>query len=138
MERAIHFQLINIFEENNYLHPRQHGFRKSYSTLTAIQRMLRNMYDAYDLGPSTSCAFVYTSDHDPELACKTNEQIINKIYNWCNENKFTINFRKTKHMMFFRNKQLQNSDNLNIEIENEHIENVISFHNLDIDLDNGL
>ena len=35
MERAINFQLINIFEENDYLHPRQHGFRKS--TSTAIQ-----------------------------------------------------------------------------------------------------
>ena len=68
---------------------------------------------------------IYTSDHDPEIACKTNEQIINKLFNWCNENKFTINFKKAKHMMIFRNKQLQNSDNLNIQIENEHIEHVI-------------
>ena len=81
---------------------------------------------------------IYTSDRDPEIACKTNEQIINKLYNWCNEKKFTINFKKTKHMMIFRNKQLQNSDNLNIEIENKHIENVISYHYLGIDLDNGL
>ena len=29
MERAVHYQLVNYFEENNYLHSRQHGFRKT-------------------------------------------------------------------------------------------------------------
>ena len=70
LEKAIHYQLMNYFEENGYLHGRQHGFRKQHSTLTAIHRFLRNVYDAYDRGLNTSCIFVdykkafETLDHD--------------------------------------------------------------------------
>ena len=58
MERAIHFQLMNYFEENKYLHKNQNGFRKNCSTLTAIHNVLRHVYDAYDSGLNTSCIFV--------------------------------------------------------------------------------
>ena len=58
IERAVHYQLVNYFEENNYFHNRQHGFRKKHSTITAVHRVLRHIYDAYDLGQSTSCIFV--------------------------------------------------------------------------------
>ena len=70
MERAVHYQLVNYFEENNYFHNRQHGFRKKHSTITAINQVLRHVYDAYDLGKSTSCSFIdykkafETLDHD--------------------------------------------------------------------------
>ena len=36
----------------------QHGFRKKHSTITAINQVLRHVYDAYDLGKSTSCSFI--------------------------------------------------------------------------------
>ena len=58
MERAVHYQLVNYFEENNYFHNRQHGFGKKHSTITAINQVLRHVYDAYDLGKSTSCSFI--------------------------------------------------------------------------------
>ena len=234
MERAIHFQLINYFEENNYLHERQHGFRKSYSTLTAIHKVLRYVYEAYDLGMSTSCTFVdykkafetldhdilleklkmygfsdnslgwmksylenrrhtvncnnitskettvsygvpqgsilgpslfiiyvndllytlldnpnvnvemyaddtivYVSDQCPEVASKSNEESMNKLYNWCIKNKLTINFKKTKHMMIFRKK---NHDHRvpTLKIHDKKIDNVLTYHYLGIDLDSGL
>ena len=46
---------------------------------------------------------LYTSDVCPESACKANEITMNKLYSWCIRNKLTINFKKTKHMMIFRN-----------------------------------
>ena len=58
MERAVHYQLINYFEENDYLHKNQHGFRKNCSTATAIFKLSRDLHSAYDLGYSTSCIFV--------------------------------------------------------------------------------
>ena len=58
MERALHFQLINYFEENGYLHRNQHGFRKNCSTATAVFKLSRDLHSAYDLGYSTSCIFV--------------------------------------------------------------------------------
>ena len=58
MERAVHYQLINYFEENDYLHKNQHGFRKNCSTATAIFKLSRDLHSAYDLGYSTSCTFV--------------------------------------------------------------------------------
>ena len=58
MERAVHYQLINYFEENDYLHKNQHGFRKNCSTATAIFKLSRDLYSAYDLGYSISCIFV--------------------------------------------------------------------------------
>ena len=236
MKRAIHYQLMRYFEENSYLHARQHGFRKSYSTQTAIHRVLRHVYDAFDQGLSTSCSFVdykkafetldhnilirklkiygfsehslawmksylenrkhtvtcnnatsrettvsygvpqgsilgpslfiiyvndllytlleypnvniemyaddtvlYTSDRSPDQACQSNEVIMNRLFNWCNVNKLTINFKKTKHMMIYRNNQYTKEDDPPIiKVNSEPIDNVQTYHYLGIDLDNGL
>ena len=70
LEKAIHYQLMNYFEENNLLNSRQHGFRKDHSTSTAIHRLAKTIYDSYDQGLCTSCIFVdykkafETLDHD--------------------------------------------------------------------------
>ena len=66
LEKAIHYQLMNYFEENNLLNSRQHGFRKDHSTSTAIHRLTKNIYDSYDQGLCTSCIFV-----DYKKACET-------------------------------------------------------------------
>ena len=70
MERALHYQIINYFENNNYLHHNQHGFRKNVSTATAIFRLTMDLFEAFDSGLSSSCVFVdyrkafETLDHD--------------------------------------------------------------------------
>ena len=58
MECAVHYQLINCFEEYGYLHKNQHWFRKNCSTTTAVFKLSRDLHSAYDLGYSTSCIFV--------------------------------------------------------------------------------
>ena len=74
MERAVHYQLVNYFEENSYFHNRQHGFREKHSTITAINQVLRHVYDAYDLGKSTSCSFT-----DYKKAFETLDILLQKL-----------------------------------------------------------
>ena len=81
---------------------------------------------------------LYMSDQCPEVA--RNEDMMEKLYNWCKKNKLTINLKKTKkHMMICRGKNLDYRNiNLCIKIDNHPIDAVSSYHYLGADLDNGL
>ena len=58
LEKAIHFQ-VNLFLSNNtILDERQHGFRSSLSTSTAIFDLVKKLFSSYDEGKCTSCIFV--------------------------------------------------------------------------------
>ena len=96
-------------------------------------------YPAANIEMYADDTVLYTSDLCPENACRVNEEILNSLYNWCLKNKLTINFKKTKHMMIFRNnKQEKDSENLTIKIGNEKIDSVSTYHYLGIDLDSTL
>ena len=84
LEQAVHYQ-VNIFLENNQiLDQRQHGFRPEYITSTAIFKLVKDLFEGYDLGQSASCVFVdykkafETLDH--EILCRKLE-----LYNFLNK-----------------------------------------------------
>ena len=58
LEKAVHFQVNSFLSNNNILDKRQHGFRTSFSTSTAIFELTKNMFSNYDKGKCTSCIFV--------------------------------------------------------------------------------
>ena len=70
LEKIVHYQISVFLEENRVLDPRQHGFRSSFSTSTAIFALTKYLFQNYNEGNSTSCVLVdyskafETLDHD--------------------------------------------------------------------------
>ena len=96
-------------------------------------------YPAANIEMYADDTFLYTSDLCPENACRVNEEIMNSLYNWCLKNKLTTFFKKSKHMMIFhKNKQIKDNENLTMKIGTEKIYNVSTYHYLDIDRDSTL
>ena len=58
IERIVYNQIVYHFEWNNYLFKNQHGFRKGFSTLSAIYDYVQYLYDNYDLMNVTSSLFI--------------------------------------------------------------------------------
>ena len=58
LEKAIHYQVNLFLSHNNILDKRQHGFRTSFSTSTAIFELVKKLFSNYDEGKCTSCVFV--------------------------------------------------------------------------------
>ena len=58
LEKAVHSQVVNFFDTENLLGDHQHGFRKSFSTSTAIFKVTKDLFENYDKGKSTSCMFI--------------------------------------------------------------------------------
>ena len=82
---------------------------------------------------------IYASDICPDSAREASENVLQRLYRWCQINKLTINFKKTKHMMIFRNNiAMNNMENSTVRIENNILDNVTSYHYLGIDLDSNL
>ena len=57
-EKAIHYQVSIFLINNNLLDNRQHGFRPSFSTSTAIFQLVKELFNNFDNGNCTSCVFV--------------------------------------------------------------------------------
>ena len=74
LEQAVHYQVSIFLSNNHILDQRQHGFRPEYSTSTAIFKLVKDLFENYDNGQSTSCIFVdykkafETLDHN--ILCK--------------------------------------------------------------------
>ena len=82
---------------------------------------------------------LYMSVPCPKTAINKNNSQMMKLYNWCTNNKLTINFKKTKHMLIGRKKRLgYRGYNAPIVIGPKQIENVEAYHYLGVDLDKGL
>ena len=82
---------------------------------------------------------LYMSAPCPKAAVNKNNSQMMKLYNWCTNNKLTINFKKTKHMLIVRKEGLGIDDTTPpIVIGPEQIENVEAYHYLGVDLDKGL
>ena len=58
LERAVYNQLVYFLESNGVLDCRQHGFRKNYSTLSAVYDVTQHMYQNMDQRKLTYCAFI--------------------------------------------------------------------------------
>ena len=58
LDKAVHYQLMNYFQNQNLLDERQHGFRKDFSTATATFKIVKDFFDSYNNGDSTICAFI--------------------------------------------------------------------------------
>ena len=58
LEQAVHYQVSVFLENNHILDCRQHGFRSEYSTSTAIFKLIKDLFENYDVGQSSSCIFV--------------------------------------------------------------------------------
>ena len=42
---------------------------------------------------------IYFADRNPQHACTMVEQTLLDVYEWCQQNRLTINIKKTKHML---------------------------------------
>ena len=58
LEKAVHYQVNLFLSYNDILDVRQHGFRASFSTSTAIFELVKELFQNYDEGRCTSCIFV--------------------------------------------------------------------------------
>ena len=82
---------------------------------------------------STLCAFVST-EHD--TSDNINDEL-NRIHDWLNTNKLSINTSKTKYMIFHY-RQRRNIPNLSLKINNVDIEKVAVFDFLGITISETL
>ena len=58
IERVVYNQLIYFLETNALLDNRQHGFRRGYSTASAIMEVTDYLYENMDTGYYSHCAFI--------------------------------------------------------------------------------
>ena len=74
IERIVNHQIVYHFECNSYICPNQHGFRKGFSTSTAVFDYVQFLYDNYDAIKGSSSIFIDysrafdTIDH--EILCE--------------------------------------------------------------------
>ena len=73
-----------------------------------------------------------TSEHE---ATQYSQNCFNKIINWCNLNRLTINITKTKHLCISRNKKLLN---IPVKIDTKALGNVDTYDYLGFAIDNHL
>ena len=89
LERAVYNQLVYFLETNSLLDNRQHGFRKDYSTSSAIFEITQHLYTNMDKGNITYCAFIDyskafdTLDHNILLDKLHNLGISKHVIAWC-------------------------------------------------------
>ena len=79
LEKAIHFQVNSFLTNNNILDNRQHGFRSSFSTSTAIFELVKKLFSSYDEGMCTSCIFV---DYKKAFETLDHEILCQKLYKY--------------------------------------------------------
>ena len=103
----------------------QYGFRKECSTSLAIFNVLKTLHENWNENNFSGCVFVDFSrafdsiDHtiladklrlydDTLLVCKAEnaatatekaQKALDKMLNWCEENKLTMNHTKTKYLL---------------------------------------
>ncbi len=82
-------------------------------------------------------AIVFT-DSDPRSIQTALNQDLALVKNWLDENKLTLNAKKTKFMVFGTRRRLKKCRNIRINLENEEIERVETFKYLGVWLDEVL
>ena len=50
LEKGVHYQLMNYFQNKNLLDERQHGFRKDFSTATATFKVVKDLFNSINNG----------------------------------------------------------------------------------------
>ena len=89
LERIVYNQLIYYLECNSLLDPRQHGFRREYSTSSAIMEVVDYFFKKADQGHTIHCVYIDYSKAfdtlDHEILCKKLENLgfDRQIVGWC-------------------------------------------------------
>ena len=81
---------------------------------------------------------VYCSDRHPLVAKNAVQMDLHNISRWCNNNKISINLKKTKSVIFGTRYMLKKFSNPKIELEGMVLENVGHYKYLGINLDSTL
>ena len=78
---------------------------------------------------------IYSADQDPMLSVGNIQEDLNNISQWCQENKMTINIKKTKLMHFGSRATLRRINTQPVSLQGQDIENVHHYKYLGIYLD---
>ena len=78
---------------------------------------------------------IYSADQDPMLSVGNIQEDLNNISQWCQENKMTINIKKTKLMHFGSRATLKRFNTQPVSLQGQNIENVHHYKYLGIYLD---
>ena len=82
---------------------------------------------------------LYANHIDPKSCVKNCQQLLDRLYIWCQYNKLTINISKTKHMFVARKKDQRNQvKGEQVSINNTNLNNVDSYTYLGVDIDYSL
>ena len=91
LERIVYNQLVYFSETNALLDKRQHGFRKGFSTASAIMEVTDFLYESIDNGCYVHCAFIDyskafdTLNHDILFVKLNNLGIGKGVLDWCKD-----------------------------------------------------
>ena len=77
-EKLVHAQLSRYLENNNFLVPEQHGFRKSHSTIHSIEQLTSFVNSKMDSGLPTIAAFI---DFRKAFDCVKHQVLLDKLNN---------------------------------------------------------
>ena len=80
----------------------------------------------------------YTSSRDPEVIQTKLQGDLDKLRNWCRENKLTINADKTKLMIFGTKNNREKLGPIKVTFEGEQLETVTNYNHLGVKLDQTL
>ena len=81
---------------------------------------------------------VYFAHEDPHIACTTVVNALSKIQHWCNQNKLTINTKKTKHMLVAPTSMRELSPQIDVKMGDTTLDNVAMYCYLGVIIDNAL
>ena len=80
-------------------------------------------------------AVIYSSDENPYLAMAEANMCFNSLIHWCNENKLTLNYGKTKHMLVGNKIPVNRCRHAQIIAPNTCLSNVQSYNYLGVEID---
>ena len=88
IERLVYTQLVYYLECNSLLDNRQHGFRRNFSTFSAIMEVTQILFDNEDQGNIVHCVFIdYSKERIKYFYCRKLQNLgfDKQMVNWCQD-----------------------------------------------------
>ena len=84
--------------------------------------------------------FINTSSNSANIVVDMNQQALDKVFNWCSQNRLSLNIKKTKHMIIKSNRETHpgQHNSSNVYVNNLELENVSSYNYLGVVVDDHL